>query len=100
MRSRRRRCRRLSATRGRSICSSWMPSRRGGGGAGWGPFLWKEVRGGLSGGWVQAVALRLVVEREREIQGFVRQEYWTIEAALGKEGAPPGLRAKLAGCAG
>ncbi|HEU4759124.1 MAG TPA: type I DNA topoisomerase [Dehalococcoidia bacterium] len=61
------------------------------------PFLWRKVRRGLSAGRVQSVALRLVVEREREIEGFVVQEYWTIEAALAKEGAPPAFRAKLAG---
>lgn len=44
--------------------------------------LWKRVRRGLSAGRVQSVAVRLVVEREREIQAFVPQEYWTIEADL------------------
>ena len=63
------------------------------------PLLWKKVRGGLSAGRVQSVALRLVVEREREIQGFVPQEYWTIEAELEAE-APPSFRARLAGLAG
>jgi DNA topoisomerase-1 len=46
------------------------------------PLLWKKVRGGLSAGRVQSVALRLVVEREREIEGFKPEEYWTIEAEL------------------
>jgi len=46
------------------------------------PFLWKKVARGLSAGRVQSVAVRLVVEREREIQNFVPQEYWTIVAAL------------------
>lgn len=46
------------------------------------PFLWKKIRYGLSAGRVQSVALRLVVEREREIQKFVKNEYWTIEANL------------------
>ncbi|MDP2948355.1 MAG: type I DNA topoisomerase [Chloroflexota bacterium] len=69
------------------------------------PLLWKKVRGGLSAGRVQSVALRLVVEREREVQGFVAKEYWTIEAELAKaEGTKPGephkFRAKLAGLAG
>ncbi len=45
------------------------------------PFLWKKVKGGLSAGRVQSVALRLVVEREKEILTFQPQEYWTI---LGK----------------
>ena len=46
------------------------------------PFLWRKVRFGLSAGRVQSVAVRLVVEREREIQKFVKEEYWTIEADL------------------
>lgn len=47
------------------------------------PFLWKKIRYGLSAGRVQSVALRLVCEREKEIQAFVEQEYWTIAARLG-----------------
>ena len=43
------------------------------------PLLWKKVRRGLSAGRVQSVALRIVVEREREIEIFVTKEYWTIE---------------------
>jgi len=46
------------------------------------PFLWKKVARGLSAGRVQSVAVRLVVEREREIEDFVPQEYWLIEALL------------------
>ncbi|MBI3090890.1 MAG: type I DNA topoisomerase [Candidatus Tectomicrobia bacterium] len=46
------------------------------------PFLWKKVRYGLSAGRVQSVALRLICEREREIQAFTVQEYWTITADL------------------
>lgn len=49
------------------------------------PLLWETVRGGLSAGRVQSVAVRLVVEREREIQAFVPVEYWSIEAELAKE---------------
>ncbi len=64
------------------------------------PFLWRKIHRGLSAGRVQSVALRLVVEREREIQAFQPQEYWVIEAQLEKEGAPPAFRAKLAGYAG
>ncbi len=52
------------------------------------PFLWKKVRRGLSAGRVQSVALRLIVEREREIEKFKAQEYWTIEAKLKKGGEP------------
>ena len=43
------------------------------------PVLWKTIRGGVGTGRVQAVALRLIVDREREIQAFVPVEYWTIE---------------------
>ncbi len=46
------------------------------------PILWKKVRGGLSAGRVQSVALRMVVEREREIEAFKPEEYWTIEAEV------------------
>jgi DNA topoisomerase-1 len=46
------------------------------------PLLWDKVKRGLSAGRVQSVAVRLVVEREREIEVFVPQEYWTIEADL------------------
>lgn len=52
------------------------------------PFLWKKVKAGLSAGRVQSVALRLVVEREREIEKFKAEEYWTIEARLKKESDP------------
>jgi DNA topoisomerase I len=50
------------------------------------PFLWKKVVKGLSAGRVQSVAVRLVVEREREIQNFKQDEYWSIEAELLKKG--------------
>jgi DNA topoisomerase I len=46
------------------------------------PFLWRKIRYGLSAGRVQSVAVRLVVERERAIQAFNKEEYWTIEAAF------------------
>ena len=46
------------------------------------PFLWKKVKSGLSAGRVQTVALRLIVEREREIEKFNSEEYWTIDAKL------------------
>ena len=49
------------------------------------PLLWKKVRRGLSAGRVQSVALRLIVEREREIEKFGQEKYWTIEAMLAKE---------------
>ena len=46
------------------------------------PLLWRKVRGGLSAGRVQSVALRLVVDREREIEAFTPQEYWSITAVF------------------
>ncbi|MFL5388173.1 MAG: type I DNA topoisomerase [Myxococcales bacterium] len=58
------------------------------------PILWKKVRRGLSAGRVQSVAVRLVVEREKEIAAFVPVEYWSIEADLAAD-LPPQFRAKL-----
>ncbi len=58
------------------------------------PLLWEKVRRGLSAGRVQSVALRLIVDREREVRAFVSQEYWTIEALLAA-GEPPDFRARL-----
>ena len=49
------------------------------------PLLWRKVRGRLSAGRVQSVAVRLVVEREREITSFTPDEYWFIKAQLGRE---------------
>jgi DNA topoisomerase-1 len=49
------------------------------------PFLWKKVAKGLSAGRVQSVAVRLIVEREKEIRNFTPQEYWTIESKLQKK---------------
>ncbi len=48
------------------------------------PFLWKKVARGLSAGRVQSVAVRLVAEREKEIESFIPQEYWSIEAVFKK----------------
>ncbi|MES9961638.1 MAG: type I DNA topoisomerase [Sedimenticola sp.] len=50
------------------------------------PLLWKKVRRGLSAGRVQSPALRMIVEREEEIEAFKAREYWTVEADLAKEG--------------
>ena len=50
------------------------------------PLLWRKVQRGLSAGRVQSVALRIVVDREREIEAFVPREYWSIEAQLQKTG--------------
>ncbi|HEY6007141.1 MAG TPA: type I DNA topoisomerase [Geobacteraceae bacterium] len=63
------------------------------------PFLWKKIRYGLSAGRVQSVALRLVCEREREIEAFREQEYWTIAAELAK-GGNQGFTASLVEVAG
>jgi DNA topoisomerase-1 len=52
------------------------------------PLLWDKVRRGLSAGRVQTVALRLIVEREREIQKFEKKEYWTLDARLHAAKAP------------
>src|SRR5512133_633556 len=59
------------------------------------PILWKKVRRGLSAGRVQSVAVRLVVEREREVQAFQPVEYWSLEAELAAK-LPPEFRARLA----
>jgi DNA topoisomerase-1 len=48
------------------------------------PLLWRKVQRGLSAGRVQSAALRMIVDREREIQSFVSMEFWTIEAELAK----------------
>ncbi len=58
------------------------------------PLLWDKVRRGLSAGRVQTVALRLIVDREREIKAFQKQEYWTIDVALNAK-KPPVLTARL-----
>jgi DNA topoisomerase-1 len=58
------------------------------------PLLWDKVRRGLSAGRVQTVALRLVVEREREIRAFKKDEYWTIDVDLAAK-KPPVLSARL-----
>jgi len=46
------------------------------------PFLWKKVYRGLSAGRVQSVAVRIIVDREKEIKAFITEEYWTLEALL------------------
>src|SRR5512134_707163 len=60
------------------------------------PILWEKVRGRLSAGRVQSVALRLIVEREREIEAFVPVEYWSIHAELQPDGIKSTFIAKLA----
>jgi len=58
------------------------------------PLLWDKVRRGLSAGRVQTVALRVIVEREREIRAFIPREYWTIDADLHAK-KPPLLSTRL-----
>ena len=60
------------------------------------PILWEKVRGRLSAGRVQSVALRLIVEREREIEEFVPVEYWSIHGEFKPEGLKSNFIAKLA----
>jgi DNA topoisomerase-1 len=60
------------------------------------PLLWDKVRRGLSAGRVQTVALRLIVEREREIKAFQKVEYWTIDATLSGS-KPPAFDARFVG---
>ncbi len=60
------------------------------------PILWAKIKRGLSAGRVQSVALRIIVDRERDIEGFVPEEYWSIEVELSKEGASS-FWAKLVG---
>ncbi len=61
------------------------------------PLLWKKVRRGLSAGRVQSAAVKIIVDREREIESFVPVEYWTIEAELTKKEAEATFRATLIG---
>jgi DNA topoisomerase-1 len=58
------------------------------------PLLWRKVRRGLSAGRVQSVALRLICDREKEIEAFVPQEYWTVTVVLEGE-QPPSFEAQL-----
>ena len=60
------------------------------------PLLWEKVRGRLSAGRVQSVALRLIVEREREIEDFIPVEYWSIHGEFKPEGIDSTYIAKLA----
>lgn len=69
------------------------------------PLLWKKVRRGLSAGRVQSAALRIVVDREREIESFIPTEHWSIDAELitksrPKKTKPQAFRARLAGFVG
>ena len=59
------------------------------------PVLWSKVKRGLSAGRVQSVALRLISDRENEINEFIPEEYWTVDAKLAVEGEKKPLFAKL-----
>lgn len=61
------------------------------------PFLWKKVRSGLSAGRVQSVTVRIIVDREEEINAFEPQEYWSIEAELLTSNSPKSFTAKYYG---
>ncbi len=59
------------------------------------PLLWAKIKRGLSAGRVQSVALRLICDREDEINNFIPEEYWTLEASVKAEGSNKGFLAKL-----
>ena len=59
------------------------------------PLLWAKVKRGLSAGRVQSVALRIVCDREEEINAFIPEEYWSLEASLLPEGEKKPIVAKL-----
>jgi DNA topoisomerase-1 len=61
------------------------------------PLLWRKVRKRLSAGRVQSVAVRIIVDREKEIQAFKPKEYWVIEVELSKKTEKPSFRAILIG---
>lgn len=61
------------------------------------PLLWAKVKRGLSAGRVQSVALRIIADREDEINAFIPEEYWTLEAVLNVKGEKKLLRAKFYG---
>ncbi|HHP50921.1 MAG TPA: type I DNA topoisomerase [Moorella mulderi] len=62
------------------------------------PLLWRKIRKGLSAGRVQSAALRLIVDREREIRAFIPEEYWTLHALLAPEEGGPSFSARLVKC--
>src|SRR3990167_8243102 len=59
------------------------------------PLLWRKIGRGLSAGRVQSVAMRLIVDREQEVEAFVPKEYWTIEAQLKKTNSDAVFKAQL-----
>ena len=63
------------------------------------PFLWRKVRRGLSAGRVQSVAVRLIVDREKEIENFKPEEYWNLDATLSPPSSQKKFTARLYGTA-
>lgn len=63
------------------------------------PFLWRKVRRGLSAGRVQSVAVRLIVDREKEIEAFQPEEYWNVDALLKAPGSAKPFTARLSATA-
>ena len=61
------------------------------------PLLWAKIKRGLSAGRVQSVALRIIGDREEEINAFIPEEYWTLEADFFVDGSKKPLRAKFYG---
>ena len=61
------------------------------------PLLWAKVKRGLSAGRVQSVALRIIADREEEIDAFIPEEYWTLDAELAVKGERKHLQAKFYG---
>ena len=61
------------------------------------PLLWKKVKRGLSAGRVQSVALRMICDREAEIDAFIPEEYWTLDALFAVSGEKKLLKAKYYG---
>ena len=61
------------------------------------PLLWTKIKRGLSAGRVQSVALRIIADREAEINDFVPQEFWSLEAQLRQSGAKKALTAQFYG---
>ena len=61
------------------------------------PLLWAKIKRGLSAGRVQSVALRMICDRENEIDAFIPEEYWTMEASLNIKGEKKPLVAKFYG---
>lgn len=64
------------------------------------PVLWAKVKRGLSAGRVQSVALRIICDREEEVEAFIPEEYWTLEAALKADGEKKTMTAKYYGSHG